>query len=225
MSSLRIYRDLVQGTDEWLEARRGIVTASVVGQLLTAGWKVAANDTSRALTATLVAERIAGFVEPVHVTDDMWRGTWDEPLARSLYAVHHAPVEQVGFMVRDLAGGPLGFSPDGLVGDDGAIECKSRKPRLHLRTILDDQVPAMYLPQIQAGLLVSGRQWCDFVSYSGGMPLWVKRVHADPAMHQVIEEAVRVFEDAAAQMTATYHAAVVGLPMTERVDHDMEMTL
>lgn len=30
--SLKIFEDLVQGTPEWLAARRGIVTASVVGQ-------------------------------------------------------------------------------------------------------------------------------------------------------------------------------------------------
>ena len=32
--SLKIFEDLVQGTPEWLAARRGIVTASVVGQLV-----------------------------------------------------------------------------------------------------------------------------------------------------------------------------------------------
>ena len=47
--SLKIFEDLVQGTPEWLAARRGIVTASVVGQLITPTTvKPAKNDRSRA---------------------------------------------------------------------------------------------------------------------------------------------------------------------------------
>lgn len=47
--SLKIFEDLVQGTPEWLAARRGIVTASVVGQLITPSTvKPAKNDRSRA---------------------------------------------------------------------------------------------------------------------------------------------------------------------------------
>lgn len=47
--SLKIFEDLVQGTPEWLAARRGIVTAPVVGQLITPSTvKPAKNDRSRA---------------------------------------------------------------------------------------------------------------------------------------------------------------------------------
>jgi hypothetical protein len=41
-------------------------------------------------------------------------------------------------------------------------------------------VPAENMAQLQAGLLVSGREWIDYISYCGGMPLWVKRVEPDP---------------------------------------------
>ena len=47
--SLKIFEDMVQGTHEWLAARRGIVSASVVGQLITPSTdKPAKNDRSRA---------------------------------------------------------------------------------------------------------------------------------------------------------------------------------
>ena len=71
--TLTIYDQLAQGTDEWLEARRGIVTASTVGKLLTSTGKIANNDTSRALTETLALERITGRVEYIHPTRDMQR--------------------------------------------------------------------------------------------------------------------------------------------------------
>jgi hypothetical protein len=74
--------DLLQGSDAWLEQRRGIVTASVVGKLLTTTGRVASNDYSRALTTLLVAERITGWTDPVYVTDAMLRGQEDEPRAR-----------------------------------------------------------------------------------------------------------------------------------------------
>ena len=77
--TLTIYNDLEQGGTEWLEARRGIVTASTVGKLLTSTGKIANNDTSRALIETLALERITGRVEYIHPSRDMQRGTLLEP--------------------------------------------------------------------------------------------------------------------------------------------------
>ena len=109
--------DIVQGSDEWLQARCGMVTASVVARLLTPTLKVANNDTSRGLTHTLVSERITGRAEAGYIGSDMWRGYEDEPRAREVYSEHLAPVSEVGFMVRTDWGFSLGYSPDGLVGD------------------------------------------------------------------------------------------------------------
>lgn len=216
--TLTVLHDLVQGSDEWHAARRGIVTASVVGQLITPSTlKPANNPVARSVTATLVAERITGFTEPTRMTDDMWRGVEDEPRAREKYAEHHAPVDEAGFMILERDGFKLGYSPDGLVGDDGLIEIKSRRAKKHLQTILADEVPTENMAQLQTGLLVSGRAWIDYVSYCGGMPLWVKRVHPDQKLQAAIIAAARQFEATATAMTAAYNAAVAGLPTTERV--------
>ena len=224
--SLHVYNDVVQGSDAWLEARRGIVTASVVGQLITPTTiKPANNDKSRALTTLLVAERITGWVDPVYVSDDMMRGTLDEPVARAIYAEHYGTVDEVGFMVREEQWGRLGYSPDGLVGDDGLIEIKSRRAKKQLDTILRDEVPAENVAQIQAGLLVSGRKWCDYVSFCGGMPLYVKRVYPDRRWFEATIAAVSAFETAAAEMTSRYTNAIAGRPATERTTYDMEITV
>ena len=219
--SLTVHTDLIQGSDEWLTARRGIVTASVVGQLVTAKTiRPAANDYSRALTTLLVSERITGWTEPVYVSDAMMRGSDDELIARDAYARHTGvDVEVPGFMVLERDGWTLGYSPDGLVGDDGLIEIKSRAPKKHLATILADAAPAENMAQMQAGLLVSGRAWCDYVSFCGGMPLWTCRVLPDPRWFDAITEAVATFEATAVEMVATYRAATAGLPMTERTTY------
>jgi hypothetical protein len=210
--------DLEQGSEAWHDQRRGMVTASVVKALLTTTGRVADNDYSRALTALLVAERITGYTEPTFMNSDMWRGVEDEPRAVATYSEHYEPVTTTGFMVRDDWGFSIGFSPDGLVGDEGLIEVKSRRQKKHLQTILADEVPPENVAQLQCGLLVSGREWIDYLSYCGGMPMYRKRVYPDTKWFAAIEEAVTTFEANAAQMIAAYESATQGLALTERVD-------
>ena len=214
---LTIHTDLVQGTDEWHQARCGIVTASVAGKLLTPTLKVADNETSRGLILTLTAERLTGYVEDTARSADMWRGVEDEPRAREFYNEHHAPVKEIGFMTRDDWGFTLGYSPDGLVGDDGLIEIKSRAPKKQIETIIADEVPPENMAQLQVGLFVTGRAWIDYVSFAGGMPLYVKRVTPDPEWRAAITQAARTFEANVADLLTRYHHAAHGLPMTERV--------
>lgn len=223
--ALHVFADLVQGSDEWHAQRRGMVTASAVGQLITTTTiKPASNDTSRSLAALLVAERITGYTEPTYVSDDMLRGVEDEPRAVAKYSEHYAPVTTAGFMVRDDWGFKIGYSPDGLVGDVGLVEVKSRRQKTQLTTVLSGEVPARDMAQLQCGLLVSGRKWIDYISYSGGMPLWTKRITPDPRWFEAIVSAVEAFEESAAQMTAAYHTATEGLPATERTT-ELEMVI
>lgn len=221
--SLKFYRDLIQGTDEWHAARCGMVTASVAGKLLTSTLKVADNESSRGVVLTLAAERITGYVDPTYCGSSMERGHEDEPYARDTYSEHVAPVDEAGFMVRDFGDYRIGYSPDGLVSVDGQIEVKSRLQKIHLRAILEDRVPAENYAQIQCGLLVSGRDWCDYVSFCGGMPLYVKRVYPDPTWFAAILAAVETFEANVADILARYHEVVAGLPATERVNRDAEI--
>jgi len=77
------------------------------------------------------------------------------------------------------------------------------------------------MAQCQCALLVSGRAWLDYVSFAGGLPLYTKRVYPNPAWHDAILNAVATFEQNVADIIARYKAAVIGLPMTERTDHDL----
>jgi hypothetical protein len=225
--TLKIYEDLTQGTDEWLEARRGILTASVVGKLITPKTvTVAHNDTARALMSSLAAERITGKSEPVFVSDDMMRGTMEEPIARELYSewrgVH---VDQVGFMTDDILGHKAGYSPDGLVGDNGLLEIKSRRQRVQLETIINDNVPTYNVAQLQMGLLISGREWIDYVSFSSGMPLYVKRVHPDQKWFDAIAQAVDVFEEYAEKIISKYEESTRGMPTCPETNFNEEIQL
>ena len=222
-----IFEELEQGSPEWLEARRGIVTASVVGQLVTPSTiKPAKNDKSRALVMSLAAERITGIIEPVFPSRDMERGTYEEPIIRGLYAEHFAPVKEIGFMTRvitrDTYPVKIGYSPDGLVGDDGLIEIKSRNQKRQVESVLDvDAAIAEHMPQMQAGLLATGRAWCDLVGYSSGMAMGPIRVYPDAAWQAAIIAAVKRYEATAAELSATYFERVKGLPVAPRTpDYD-----
>lgn len=225
--TLQINDDLEQGSPEWLEARRGLVTASVVGKLITPKTvRPAYNDTARGLLMELAAERITGASEDTFMNADMERGIMSEPIARALYEEHFAPVKEVGFMVKTFPNGNrLGYSPDGLVGDDGLIEIKAPRQHNHLRTVLSDDVPLWNRAQVQAGLLATGRQWADFISFCGGLPFYVKRVYPDPKWFTAIEDALTLFEDQAAQLMTAYEAATAHLPMTERTMFNQEIEI
>lgn len=224
--TLHIYNDIEQGSAAWHELRRGILTASTAHQLVTAKTlKVASNVESRALTATLVAERITGWVDDTYVSFDMARGHQIEPIARDLYSQHYAPVTEIAFMVREYDRFRIGYSPDGTVGEDGLLEIKSRRPKEHLATVLSGEVPAENMAQLQTGLLVSGRKWIDYISYSGGMALWRKRVYPKSAWQIALLEAAAALEAAATEMAAAYLTATACLPMTERLPDYMEVEL
>jgi hypothetical protein len=223
--TLTIYRDLEQGSQDWLDARCGILTASNVGKLVTPTLKQSDSEIARGLIETLVAERITGHVEYVHPSFDMQRGTLDEPYARDMYAEHHAPVEEIGFAVLEIEGAKIGASPDGLVGDKGGLEIKSRKPRTQLTTILSGKIPTANLAQIHACMLVLDRDWWDYASYAGGWPLYVQRVHRDPLWDAAILEAATAFETKAAALIDTYTQRTAGQPLAERRDHFAEIEI
>ena len=220
--SITYHRNLVQGSDEWRQARCGLITASEVKLLLTPTLKVANNDKSRAHIWELAAQRISQYVEPSYISDAMLRGHEDEILARNLYTEKYTPVKECGFVTNDKWGFTLGCSPDGLVGDDGMIEVKSRAQKYQVQTIVenwrDGGYPSDFMLQIQAGLLVTERKWCDFLSYSGGLPMAVIRTEADAEVQEAITSACEQAENQIAEIVSDYADAVSarGYAPTER---------
>lgn len=222
--TLTEHAGLAQGSDEWLEARRGMLTASTIGQLITPKTvKPAANDHSRALIATLAAERITGDVDHVFVNADMQRGVDEEPRARDWYTANHAPVTEVGFVVEDKWGYKIGVSPDGYVAADGLIEVKAPRAKKHLKTVVEGVVPLEHMAQCQTALVVTGREWLDFISWCGGMAPFVKRVYPDQRWVEAILDATKQAEAAIEQLVDQYATATHGQEPTERYI-EVEMT-
>lgn len=196
--TIKIHTDLIQGSEEWHAARLGLLTASEMKLVITPSLKIADNKDTRIHLYELLAQRVMGYVEPHFQSYDMERGNFDEEHARAKYHENYAPVTECGFITNDEFGFTIGYSPDGLVGDDGLIECKSRVQKWQMKTLIENvakqEIPDDFVIQVQTGLLVSKRKWLDFVSYSGGMVMAVVRVEPNPEIHDAILAAATAFE-------------------------------
>ena len=211
---MKIHKELEQGTQEWLDVRKGKITASVVKQLLTSKFAISKGQAIKLLAYDLAAERITGRLTPFFETYDMKRGHIEEVSARNLYAQHFAPVEEIGF----IENGILGYSPDGLVGTDGIIEIKSRQQKYQVKTFAEDAIPDEYMVQCQTGLMVSEREWCDFIQYSNGMPLFVKRTGRNEELIATIKEATKAFEQEIVEIVDTFTVKAAKSPVAEYVE-------
>jgi len=193
--------DAVQGTPAWLAARAGRVTASMISAVLmkpeTAGF--------RDYQAQLVAEILTGKPQGSDYTNvHMQFGTETEPLARSAYEAETGfSVDEVGLCIHPIIE-RAGASPDGLVGNSGLVEIKCPKVATHLAYLIAGVVPAGYKNQMMWQMAVTGRDWCDFVSFRPDLPehlqLFVVRFKRDSAEILKLETAVVAFLDTVDKM-------------------------
>lgn len=218
---------LDQGTPEWHAARCGLLTASEMKLIITPTLKIASNEKERAHLYELLAQRITGYVEPSYYSDDMARGHEEESAARNLYATEYEAVSvDVGFITNDKWGFTIGYSPDGLVGDDGQIECKSRRQKYQVQTIVEniaaDGIPPEFMIQVQTGLLVSERAWCDYITYCGGLPMAKLRCYPQPEIQDAILAAATDFEARIRAKRIIYEEAIekLGAIPTERTIYE-----
>jgi len=176
---MQIIKDIEQGSDEWLQLRLGVATASNFDKIITTTGKQSATLEKYALK--LATDLMLSSPEPSYKNDIMERGNELEPLARQAYQEEtFSIVEEIAMFKSDC--GNFGYSPDGLVGEDGLIEIKCPLATTHFQYIIDNKAPIDYWQQLQGGLWVSGRKYIDFVSYHPNFKtkqLFVKRVERD----------------------------------------------
>ena len=207
-----------QNSDPWLKARLGILTASEVQSLITPGGDVANNNDSRAIVFTKVGERITGQIEESYTSKHMERGNIFEPFARDLYVSERNPVKECGFVTRQFEGFKIGYSTDGLVGDDGLIEIKCPAQAKHIKEICLETEPTAYMMQMQTGMLVTGREWCDYIAHYNGMNQRIVRVLSDSRIQEKILLAAKNLEECIEINTALYHENSQGMPKSNYIE-------
>jgi len=191
-----------QGSQEWLDMRCGKITASRITDVM-AQVKVGEAAGRENYRIELVCERLTGVPTDGYTNAHMERGIELEPIARAWYEVERATfVKQVAFI--DHPAIPMsGASPDGIV-DDGLIEIKCPMAKTHVKYLLDDKVPAKYIPQMAWQMACTHSKWVDFVSFCPELPkdmqLFIKRYERDDAYIAELESKVVEFNDEVEQV-------------------------
>jgi len=190
-----------QQVPDWYLAKLGKFSCSQFYRLMTEpklkADKDAGNLSQGALTYVYecVAERITSKKAKEDFTSKFtdW-GNEYEPVAKGIYnAVFSCVITDVGHIDwQHNSGG----SPDGLVGDDGVIEIKCPYTiTSHLEHKLNpiSDKPEYYW-QCLGYLLITGRKWIDFVSYSPNYPGKLQIVYKRLNASDVVDDIKRLEE-------------------------------
>ena len=105
-------------------------------------------------------------------------------------------VDQVGYILNSDYK-YAGYSPDGLVGENGLIEVKCPGNSEFMRQIITKEIPKQYLCQMQWGMFLSDRTWCDYVVYNPDYdksPLYIDRVDRNDKMIETLKANYLAFE-------------------------------
>ena len=171
------YFNVDQKSEEWVKLRLGVPTASDFDKIMTPK-KMELSKSATKLAYRLIGEKLSPYL-PERAESFMTRamewGVQTEAEARNFYAMEtDLVINNGGFCLSD--DGNFGCSPDALVGDDGLLELKCPESGTHVEYLCDQIIPDEYKPQVHGQLIVTGRKWVDFMSYSIGLPPMIVRV-------------------------------------------------
>ena len=162
-----------QRTPEWMEARRGRITASMVGAILGHSPNMTRDDAMR----RMVRDWHGAEPEFTGNVATEW-GVANEAGALAEYVMETGrAVEAVGFVTKeDWAG----CSPDGLISVFGGVEIKcpfslrNAEDPVPFKTLEEQQ---HYMDQVQFSLWVTGRAWWSFFQWT---PNGTDMTHVEP---------------------------------------------
>ena len=171
---------MIQGSPEWRAIKAGKISGSRFGAVMALNKRTGQpNKPRRDLIADLRRELETGVLTEIEDNEYMQHGRRCEPMACALYEfTFGVEVEHVAFVP-----GPVPYvlySPDGLP-PLGVLEVKCPfMEHRHQRTVESGKCPDDYYAQVQGGLWVTGRAWCDFASFwEATHDLHVVRVYRD----------------------------------------------
>lgn len=174
--------EVEQGSDSWLEARLPLITASEFVNVLAKNLGKTEAAARKNYRAEKVIARMTGKQPDRFRSRAMEWGNDTEALAAMEYSLATGnTVREAGIFVHNEL--PIGDSPDRIVGDDGTVEIKCLNTANHIEVLKAGTMPKKHYPQVQGHIWMTGRKWCDFVSFDPDMPLsaqlFIERIHRD----------------------------------------------
>ena len=190
------FHDVDQNGDDWWPLRIGKLTGSAVSKVM-ANYGKAFGDPAKKLAISKAREMITGKLSLTESfsNEHTERGHIQEPIARALYEERtFCDVLNGGF----FEDGDLGCSPDGRIGKDGLIEIKSVLDHVHYSNIKRGGVDPSYKWQVYFNLMLTGRDWIDFVSYCADFPeetqLYIYRIGKNECVEEFRMLNIRICE-------------------------------
>lgn len=175
-----IYHDIQQNSEEWFALRTGKFTASTFKDLFMSKTTQGYQDA----IYKVAFERLTNESPESYTNEWMQRGTELEPEARAWYEFEKdVKVLNGGFFEYNDW---IGASPDGLVGEDGLLEIKCPKYSTLMNYLINKELPKNYYYQVHGQMLVTDRQWCDFIAYHPKLPRLVLRIERDKEVDKEI---------------------------------------
>jgi putative phage-type endonuclease len=157
-----IVSNCAQGSLEWFNLRRGVVTASNVHKALAKKGSESRSGFISELIAQIATDELP---EQINARAMEW-GKAQEPVARSTYEfARGVEVQEVGFILSECK--RLGASPDGLIiKENRGLEIKCPfTSKVHVDFLLMDKIKLEYIYQVQFSMWVSGLDTWDFASF------------------------------------------------------------
>ena len=154
-----------QNSPEWLELRKGKLTASKAQAIATAGKGL------ETLCYEIIAAKYSSAEYINYTNDDIERGHLLEEQAREMYELETGnKIELIGFIEADEQSGA---SPDGLIGEDGLIEIKCPNDKNYLKNVIlgENGIDSGYIWQMQMQMYITNRKYCIFLSYNPNFTL------------------------------------------------------
>ena len=187
-----------QKSPEWFAIRLGKVSCSRLGDIMKGakGKYLASRET---YMEELAAEILTGEMADFFVNDAMQHGIDTEPLAVGAYEANEGVfVDLVGVCTHPTIEGFLG-SPDGLVGEDHAIEIKCPLTKNHIKTKSTGKVKREYEWQMYGVMMCAERKTCTFISYDPRLPdtasYYTKLYTLTPEIEEEITLEVKAFRE------------------------------
>lgn len=182
-NNMKIY-NFEQRTEDWYKVRLGKLTGSDFYTFM------GKSETRKRRIIEKATERITGLPSDVekYESADMQRGRMLEDEAILVYEmIKGVNVEKVGFVeYNDYAG----CSPDGLVGEDGIIECKAPKNSVFVKQVVTGEIDPVYYAQMQYNLFITERKWCDYIAYNVNFEPYIVRFEKDKEYQGKIVESL-----------------------------------
>lgn len=195
--------DHEQGSEEWLKARVGFITGSMVGAVLNCSPFM-----SRKAALKRMVQESLGNIGGHYTSEAMRWGTAHEDKAVKLYEALYGdkPIEKCGFYTR----GDLGASPDRMIGEEGLLEIKCpwsmrNDERPQFKSYGDPEMKH-YWHQVQCQMYVTNRSWCDTLQWTPHDHK-LERIARDP---EWVNDNADEFVAFLAEFEALKHTAITG---------------